>query len=355
MKNLSVRIYFYLFILILILPGVGVFFRMQVIENCENRELVQAPKFSNDSIFFNRLNSYINDNIGWKTELSYCNSLIKVYGTSASIKPTKAVIGKDGFLMYSSLDDKEFSSYLHTDLFSAQELNDWTISMKDRMRFIDSTRTEYYMAICPNKSTVYPEKMPWNIAILKRGNYSKADQLIAQLQKVNIGFELIDLRNVVIKNKKKGQLYYKNDTHWNSLGAFYAYECFIHQMGIVPMAKNDFNIHWQKKYSGDLKGVMSLCRDKTIDDMEPIFELKIGKQKVTKEHLELTDLELYTNPNAKDERVVLFFRDSFGTALIPFFTAHFKKIYFIRTEYYQGLVEELKPDVVVVSKVERYL
>ena len=50
----------------------------------------------------------------------------------------------------------------------------------------------------------------------------------------------------------------------------------------------------------------------------------------------------------------LFFRDSYTRNLIPYFTQHFKESYYYWQDYDQRIVDSIKPDVVVVSKVERY-
>ena len=51
---------------------------------------------------------------------------------------------------------------------------------------------------------------------------------------------------------------------------------------------------------------------------------------------------------------VLFFRDSYTRNLLPYFTQHFKESYYYWQDYDQKIVDSLRPDVVVVSKVERY-
>ena len=62
----------------------------------------------------------------------------------------------------------------------------------------------------------------------------------------------------------------------------------------------------------------------------------------------------HINPSAKNSKKILFFRDSYTRNLIPFFTQHFKESYYYWQDYDQKIIDSLKPDVVVVSKVERY-
>ena len=61
------------------------------------------------------------------------------------------------------------------------------------------------------------------------------------------------------------------------------------------------------------------------------------------------------NSNAFDQREVLVFRDSFFNALWYYFGAYFRKVHFYRAEYDADVVERIKPQLVIYSRVARVL
>lgn len=61
------------------------------------------------------------------------------------------------------------------------------------------------------------------------------------------------------------------------------------------------------------------------------------------------------NPNALDRREVSVFRDSFFEALWYYCGAYFRKVHFYRMEYDATVVEKIKPQLVISSRVARVL
>ena len=67
------------------------------------------------------------------------------------------------------------------------------------------------------------------------------------------------------------------------------------------------------------------------------------------------NIDKYLTQNA-DPRSVLVVRDSFATALQPFLNTQFNNTNYVHiTSYYPSVIEECKPDVVVLQVVERYI
>lgn len=79
-----------------------------------------------------------------------------------------------------------------------------------------------FFILAPNKSSVYPEKLPGyiNPALLR---YSTA--ILPYLEQA--GLVVYDPSNLLVNSKNRGRLYYRTDTHWNSLGAAVAAEGFL--------------------------------------------------------------------------------------------------------------------------------
>ena len=62
--------------------------------------------------------------------------------------------------------------------------------------------------------------MPGEIPIL--GNESRLDQLIKYIRQDG-ETNIVDLRSVLLNASKTQDVYFKVDTHWNDLGAYYGY------------------------------------------------------------------------------------------------------------------------------------
>jgi hypothetical protein len=97
--------------------------------------------------------------------------------------------------------------------------------------------------------------------------------------------------------------------------------------------------------------IMGLCFTSLFPEKIP--QLKLIKQ--VKIYATPNDISYKNiNPTAKSNKKVLFFRDSYTRNLLPYFTQHFKESYYYWQDYDQKIVDSIRPDVVVVSKVERY-
>ncbi len=75
----------------------------------------------------------------------------------------------------------------------------------------------YFVVIAPNKHSIYPEYLPEDLR--PTNNPLRIDQLLAALKERNIT-NIIDSRSLLKSAKKEQQLYYKTDTHWNSVAGY---------------------------------------------------------------------------------------------------------------------------------------
>ncbi len=178
----------------------------------------------------------------------------------------------------------------------------------------------------------------------------------------------MDLRPIEINTKHKNLLYYKTDNHWNDLGAFYAYEAMIKHIkkdfNKVPvLSTEDFDI--EKKA---IKGKNTAQMLNMVDDFEDIDF--IFKQKVPSKAKKVTNVG-YPMPKTFPYKWVfemdyetgidslpnlLFIRDSFGKAIIPFMNQSFNRSVFLFDNWNyksnEHIIENEHPDVVVYMVLE---
>lgn len=227
----------------------------------------------------------------------------------------------------------------------------------------------------PDKNTIYPEYLPdW----AQPAGGSRTDALLAS---VSPGL-YIDTRAALkaAKSRFPQSLYYKTDTHWNSLGAWVAFRAFEadiarSEAGLRLLTEKQVRIaQVNDRNGGDLAKFLSL-KD-TLHDSEVVMDI-LGNQDHPVE-IEQYDFEtgrlrqsggnpqihtarrplLVKSRHALNEKKVLWLRDSFGTAMAPFMAATFSETLQLHydeasPDLFARLVETYKPDYVFITVVER--
>jgi len=330
------------FIIVLWIPTIDMLVNfLPKTENTENRKLAEKPEFTlgSTSEFQKQYLSYFNDNFGLRNYLIKLNSLIKI--VLFNISPLEnVIIGKNGWLFYR----EGIESYQGTDLFSEEELNKFKNNVVEEAKWLKNKGIFFLLVICPDKQTVYPEYLPPSIK--KIYQKTRFDQIM-DLFKDTPNIKILDLREVLIKNKPKYDLYYKTDTHWNNYGVALAYEeisKIINQNfpKITPLKIPDIEFSKEESNGKDLAMMISI-QDQMKD--------------------EFISMSVKDSFFSKKLPSLVFFHDSFGydeyvppvpAKLYQLFMSHFEKITPQYDEFDYKLVEKENPTVVVHEVLERY-
>lgn len=109
--------------------------------------------------------------------------------------------------------------------------------------------------------------------------------------------------------------------------------------------------------------MMGITEMRNAEDLAPVYSLK--NQNLNYVTLESNEYPsgtiVTTNMNCGNDKTVLVFRDSYTVALIQFLSLHFKKVIYVNTDYKNNylvdpiLIDQIKPNVVMWLRVERYL
>jgi hypothetical protein len=221
----------------------------------------------------------------------------------------------------------------------------------------------YVFVISPDKWSVYPEFLPKGFT--NNGRKTNVDLLVEYL-KINARVDIIDLRKVLFDLKRPDQpLFYKNDTHWNALGAYFAYFEIAkylsnHFQKISPRRIVDFYI--EKKSSveaGDLSTMLSLYNYEDVG-----YELRPNKPysaiPVTK-GTNIREIYRYKMLGTNLPKALVY-GDSFFHYIIPYLSDDFSQISY-RESNWEGnrrinmdpRLWNIQPDVVIEERAERYL
>jgi len=332
------------------------------IEIVEKRELAKRPELEFTKNFARGFEAYFTDNFGLREIFISWGGKIKTDVFKASINPKHALIGKDHWLYYNGFGNVDFifNSYTHRNLLTEEELIKHVQTLEDRKKRCEQAGITYIRGFCPNAHTIYPENLPFLMKIQIKDTLSRADQVIEYLKKTKSDFKLIDPRPALFAAKKNNQVYRKLDSHWNSYGAFIAYQDLLNQtydqIGATPKSIDDFKIEWVESRFGDLVQMLAITSPSYVESL-PIF---------TPKNNEASFEEIFSDKfrgvgrvmaceKCPDRRRVMIFRDSFTEALIQFYSLQFAETLYVWENYNQDLIDQFKPDIVIEIPVERYL
>ncbi|MNZ77556.1 hypothetical protein D3C78_961030 [compost metagenome] len=350
------------FVFMLAVPVFGGFIVNEKQATVENRTLAANPflhlkKLSFEE-FTGQFENFINDNFAFRNQLIRWNNNIKVKWLGMS-SVEQVIIGKDGWLFYNN--NGAIEDYQGLKTFSDEELQTIEENLQERKRWLAAQGIEYYVVVAPDKNTIYSEYLPDYIR--KKNNVTRLDQLITYLGS-NSDMEIIDLRSTLLEHKSEGQLYRKNDTHWNALGAFYGYEKLIAKVSedlpnIKPLSIHDFKVN-EVTSSGDLSEMLLIDGGFMENNLrlDPISSSKVEDYTTQKESYPNSPNTIITTaPGLPDDAYkLLMFRDSFTVDMIPYLSQHFKRsVYIWNHNFDASIIKEENPDIVIHALVERFL
>ncbi len=347
------------FMVILILPALQNKIQFaKPLQNLEKRELAKKPKFSFTKEFARGYEAYFNDNFGLRNNLVNWGGRYRTKLFRSSMHPEIAKFGKEKWLFYNKVGGRMYRSYSRTGLLPADKLKQLADKWEDYKKRYESDERRHFMVFWPNKHSIYPEYMPYAMKIQIKDTLSRVDQIIQYLRSNNSHVQLLDVRPTLLSEKKNKLLYHKFDTHWNSYGAFLAYQQFFKEnkdrLGILPKTTAEFDISWKDYTGGELIQMLGVHNKGFFIEKKPTFVLKENKDQI--EYLPIDGYPRLTvitrNQHSGNKLRALIFRDSFTNSLIQFFSLHFYEVYYI-WGHQEKFVEKLQPDIVIDGFVER--
>ena len=299
----------------------------------ENRTLSQFPELSFKSVydesFMNGAETYVSDHFAFRTSLfSVKTNVDRLFGKNIV---NGVIFLEDRFVMpVTDIDENN----IERNVLSLNE-------------FAKNTSVPVYVMIAPTSAGVYASEIP--------SYYANADQrTIIE----NISYELdngiIALNPFSILSASRDEyIYYRNDHHWTTYGAFIAYNATIKLMGYNPVPFSNCDIeHVNSSFYGTLysKTLYDGFRADVIDNIhvkggysEESVEIYTGTDTMKSESmffshfLDLSDKysyflnralypEVTIKTNYPEENNLLVIKDSYAHCFVPFLVQHFSKI-----------------------------
>lgn len=298
---------------------------------------------------------WFNDHFFGRGALLDLNNLLNLIKTPF---PTDSSVyrGFDNWYFYSR--DNALRNYHNLDLFSKKELSETLEDLRKIQTICSRLNKKLYLVIVPDKHKIYGEYFP-GAAKIRPDSASRGKQFVSYLKRN--GINAIYLYDALMKQKKNGLLYWKHDTHWNEMGAYFGYlEIMKHIRKDFP-AVNTSRIekieYCKTTGNGDLADMIFSARREAKHDPTlyptPRYtcQYEIQGDPIDKNY----GFSQIINQNGQYKMLVL--RDSFSTQLLPYMGNSFKNIAVLWSTALpvQHISEFQQADIVFFECIERFL
>ncbi|GAB4420828.1 MAG: hypothetical protein Fur0044_17950 [Anaerolineae bacterium] len=309
--------------------------------------------------------AFFNDHFGFRNRLVEAYSLLSV--ALESSPNSQIVVGTEGWYYYAGSGEvNNVENYRNTNPLTPQELWQWKWSLETKYHWLKKKGINYVMVIVPEKHTIYGEYYPSRIQQV--GRQSHLDQLIEYMKDSEV--PILDLRQPLLQAKPVGLLYYKTDSHWNSLGAAVAqYEIMQYVAKkypiIHPIQYQAEDFSWFKKSNFDLVAMVNLHN--IIEESPALIKKRfpkcdrfaLEKQAYFPQVEDETREPFSTDCHQPGTPYVLIFRDSFFNQLQPYISQYFSNATYVWTRpdfnTLEQFVKDQPTDIVIEEWLERFI
>ncbi len=278
------------------------------------------------------------------------------YVVFADRETSRVIIAKDGWLFYKA--DKSIRNY-QNDLCTQEELEKAANYLISINNYCKKHNKKFYFIVAPDKNKIYGEYFPDYYKKFRPDSESRFFQFKKYLE-ANSDIKVIYLYDALIKNKDKGLLYWKHDTHWNSFGAYIGYKEITKQLiadGIKIKTVNFDNCISKELETKHQDLAFMLPELMRKPDKTQYLTVHAGKDSYIERTVptEKNPWQLISTHNKiiKTPKVYAY-RDSFSENLIPLLSNTFQDITYNWTK--QATADEIQDaDIVIFETVERYV
>lgn len=179
----------------------------------EQRVLAQAPgleDLKSISSLPSLLTKFSSDNFGYRKQLLSYYFKLRLLILAADLG-MPSLLGRDGWLFV----DAEIPLFRNENILTREQSEEIRGRLDEWCEYAHAHGAEFVFVVGPNKSTIYPEKLP-DYLVRFNDRPSLLDQVYAL--NFNCRFTRVDLRKSLAGHSNT-LLYYKWGTHWNEQGA----------------------------------------------------------------------------------------------------------------------------------------
>ena len=361
-----------IFICILILPMVFVNISGGEISKQENRMLASRPSlelaFEWPSEFIRNFNDWFNDNIGFREKIISFYQKLNIISSRDQYKDGQYImlIGQNGHHYFADVDGNLIPKFQGKDFLTNEQLVDFTNGLNKIKLFLDNKEIPLIVMFCADKESIYPEFYPRSIV---RGPEPIQLDIITNYILEHTDIDIFNIKECLINEKNNYPVFDKDGdaifilTHYNEIGAFFAYrELIKHVNYYMPDIKaftiDDIEIKYAEKLASNGK----IYKD--IPDVNLIKNINYFKD----------DSDIFTVVNIDQPSQGIVFKNSdiflpkilimhdsytgtgnFISRYIPQQFSETVLIHWANMRYLTEYIEKFNPDIIVFESAERML
>lgn len=339
----------------------------------EKRSLASFPPFPKSfnqlRVYFSDIDQYLNDHFGYREWLvyRYQREVGKRFADASNV--TQVLKGTNNWYFFTG--HAMLENFTGRNLRSDKDLESWIQSFQEKRSWLESRGIRYLLVVPPNKVSIYSKFVgePW----LSNQGMSRIEQIKNTLTD-NDQSALVDLAPMLRKENHQDTLYFRSDTHWTSHGAYLGYLGIAEKIeSLFPGVrfKKDFALtpaitrkcEKKKGNCGDLTNIL-LDYDSFSESYRDVENFAQCAERIPLDYplsnLQSGDKDYHFKTTCSSGTLkAVVFRDSFFTALLPYFSENFSEAIYLWKDYDQKNVAELlatfRPDIVIEEKLERRL
>lgn len=320
----------------------------------ENRTLAEKPELTMENLkeYIEAFTQYADDNILMRNDLVKLNNYID-YFIFMQAANTNVIIGNDNWLFYANAQDGNcMGEYAGQNLYTEEQLKAIAENCQKQKDILTEMGKEFVIFIAPNKERVYSDYMP--AVYGKPAEEYRTNQLVDYLRAntdISVLYAYDEL--CLVKDEIDENIFFKQDTHWNEIGAYVGASMILKQFGIeMPDVKSLDRIAFDWVW-GDLSGMLGLQMELADRD----FHYAVNGYDVHNRECVQNDFAnvIEYKATGADERKLYVIRDSFSGAMAPVLGSQFNSVWMRNYDSYTFAdMEVYNPDIVVLETVERY-
>ncbi|MCQ2500166.1 MAG: GBS Bsp-like repeat-containing protein [Lachnospiraceae bacterium] len=371
MKEKRIRqLFIAAFILMLVLPLLLTSFKKDVVSEIENRTLANFPKLTmadgeKNPNFIPEFESWFNDHVGFREPLFEANLKLQydLFDHSAN---EKVMVGKDGWLFFTgdgnaAIPAGEYPNFGEKEL---EAICQKQISIRDKLK---SQGIEYVIMLPPSKVSIYPEYIKGDFSVRKTPSDILADYLEAHSD-----LKVVRLKDTLLEEKEKTDelLYFKTDTHWNTYGSSVAYRQLVKKLkewkltdteaAEMTLIKEDKTRDLSKMLVSDQEHYTEESYTRfEIQDPSAVFVESGELYEYVQQYITdngITRGYNYVNENQDLPSYLVFSDSMFMNWMAGMVAENCSALTAIqKPTISQEMIDVVKPDVVILEMVERYL
>lgn len=277
--------------------------------------------------FGKNFDAFFNDRFfGRKTVINRYSELKKFINGNLS----KNIKGLDGWRFYNTEGFNGYEDFQNKNMFTEADLQRIANYLTSIDEYCREHNKQFYYYIAPNKSKIYGEFFDPKVIQLRKDSENKTVQLVDYLRK-NTNVKVIYPIEILLNAKKDNLIYYKNDVHWTTLGAYLGYLELMKELQkdfedakIVEPIKYEMQV---QGFRGDLVEIEE--KDNKRDSfMTPVFaknsDVIFEKDILDLEAMSNLEHEVFKNP--KGQYSIIVYRDSFAAPWGAMLANNFKLV-----------------------------